>query len=79
MELIRGHLQIQEEVRHVSYNEGGIIDHQYNFENYPKTICIYGDELQQFHDENNLILGFVKINGYMESKLYTIHENIKTL
>ena len=41
-----------------------------------------GDESQQFHNKDNLILGYVNINGLKEERWkekYTSHENIKIL
>ena len=41
-----------------------------------------GEELQQFHDEDNVLLVFVNINGLKEEKWkekYMIHENNKIL
>ena len=43
---------------------------------------MYGEELQKLHDEDNLLLGFVNINGLKEERRkekYTSHENIKIL
>ena len=62
----RGLLQIQEEGSHASENEGDITYHQYEFENNPQNRYIYGEELQQLHDEDKLLLGFVNINGLKE-------------
>ena len=42
----RGPLQRQEEGCHVSYNEGGVIDHEDEFENDPKNRSMYREELQ---------------------------------
>ena len=36
--------------------------HQDEFENDPQNRFMYGEELQQFHDEDNLLLGFVNID-----------------
>ena len=61
-----GPLKRQEEVQHVSENEGYIPDHQYDFYNDPHNRCMYGEELQKFHNKDNLLLGFVNINGLKE-------------
>ena len=44
--------------QYASYNKWDITDHQYKFENDPKNRCMYGEELQKFHDEDNLLLVF---------------------
>ena len=63
MEQPGGPLQRQEEIHHASSNEGYITDHQYKIDNDPRIRCMYGEELQQLHDEDNLLLRFFNING----------------
>ena len=67
---------------HASDNEGVITDHQYKFENDPQNLCMYGEEQKKFHDEDNLLLRFVNINGLkkeIRKEKFTSHENIKRL
>ena len=46
----------------------GITYHQDEFDNDPKNRFIYKDELQQFHDDDNLLLLFVNINELKEER-----------
>ena len=57
-----GPLIRQEEGRNESDNERDITDHQYDSDNEPKNRCMYGEELQQFHEEDNLLIGFFNMN-----------------
>ena len=76
----RGPLQWQKEGRYAPDIEGDITDHQDQFENDPKNRCMYGEELQQFHDEDNLLLGFstpIHWKKRDRKKKYMSHKNIK--
>ena len=53
--------------------------HQDEFENYPKKRCMYGEELKKFHDEGNLLIGFVNINGFKEERRKEKIRVMKTL